>query len=422
MLIRTVLRLSSGTRLLPFLIGFIVIALRDNLSDWVTPHYWLSASGSASLALTFVGPACAGAAAWEGSRVRRARISDQSAVRTPLAIALPLLLPVWAMGLIGMATALVVSASAADVGIGVPHLGILAVEAVLLAANTLVGYLLGRLWAPVVAVPATLITSFLANAYPASWSILWIRHLVGGGLSDCCSLDQSLDGSAVLSALAFGVAVCLAAAVLIHHGKTIPGLLAASLLATGGFILGAATAHGMGADPVTPRTAGALVCDHGRPRMCLWPEMDHQAGMIRAEGRDAADRLRAAGVMVPATLTMADQPGRDEARLAIGAAPSAPDVRIGVAAGLIPQTPACADHGVPYPAEVAYGPIGAWLSLTAGASPRTLTDRVTPSELALAQRVREQSRKTQLSWYKRNAEALRSCDARPELSIDGSPA
>ncbi|QKV95268.1 hypothetical protein HUT19_28975 [Streptomyces sp. NA02950] len=422
MLLRTVLRFSSGTRLLPFLIGFIVIALRDNLSEWVTPHYWLSVSGSASLALTFVGPACAGAAAWEGSRVRRARIFDQSTVRSPLAITFPLLLPVWAMGLIGMATALVVSATAAGVGIGTPNFGILAVEAVLLAANTLVGYLLGRLWAPVVAVPATLITSFLANAYPASWSILWIRHLVGGGLNDCCSLDQNLDMSAVQSAITFGAAVCLAAAVLIHHGKTIPALLIASVLATGGFALGAITAHGMGADPVTPRPASALICDHGRPRICLWPEMNHQAAMIRTEGRNAADRLQEAGVTVPATLTMADQPQRDEAKLAIDADTSANDVRIGVAAGLIPQSPTCAEKGEPYPAEVAYGPIGAWLSLTAGASPRTLTERVTPSELTLAQHVIKQSRKAQLSWYERNARAMQSCNVRPELGINGSTA
>lgn len=422
MLLRTVLRFSSGTRLLPFLIGFIVIALRDNLSEWVTPHYWLSASGSASLALTFVGPACAGAGAWEGSRVRRARIFDQSTVRSPLAIALPLLLPVWVMGLIGMATALVVSATAAGVGVGMPNLGILAVEAVLLAANTLVGYLLGRLWAPVVAVPATLITSFLANAYPASWSILWIRHLVGGGLSDCCSLDQSLDMAAVLSAIAFGVAVCLAAMVLIHHGKTIPALLIASVLATGGFALGAVTAHGMGADPVIPRPTSALVCDHGQPRICLWPEMNHQAATIRAEGHNAADRLQEAGVMVPSTLTMTDRPGHDEAKLAIESETNANDVRIGVAVGLIPQTPACAEKGGPYPAEVAYGPIGAWLSLTAGASPRALTDRVTPSELALAQHVIKQPRQAQLTWYERNARAMRSCHARPQLSVNGSTA
>ncbi|WP_062008236.1 DUF7224 domain-containing protein [Streptomyces hygroscopicus] len=420
MLLRTLVRVSSGTRLLPLLAGFIVIALGDNLSEWVTPHYWLSATGTASLALSFVGPACAGAGAWEGSRLRRARISDQNAVRSPLAIAFPLLLPVFVMGVAGMTAALLVSAAAADVGLGMPNTGILAVEAVLLAANTLVGFILGRQWAPIIAVPATLIASFIANAYPASWSIVWIRHLVGGGLQDCCGLDQSLDVWALVSAGAFGTAVCLSAAVLIQYRKATPAVIAAAALLAGGFAGGAASAHGIGADPVTSRPAGDLMCDHGQPRICLWPEMDHQASMIRTASRKAVAKLRQAGVAVPTTLTMADRPGPGETRLAIGPGISDAGVPTGVAAGLLPDSPACAANGEPSPATDAYGPVGAWLSLTAGASPRTLTIRVAPSELALAQHVLKQPRQTQLAWYERNTRAMRSCNATPQLSINGS--
>ncbi|MEV6131998.1 hypothetical protein AB0M05_35300 [Streptomyces violaceusniger] len=419
MLLRTIVRVSSGTRLLPFLAGFIVIALGDNLSEWVTPHYWLSATGTAALALSFVGPACAGAGAWEGSRLRRARISDQNAVRSPLAIAFPLLLPVFVMGVVGMAAALVVSAAAADVGFGMPNLGIFAVEAVLLAANTLVGFVMGRLWAPIIAVPVTLIASFVANAYPVSWSVVWIRHLVGGGLRDCCVLDQSLDVWALVSAGAFGTGVCLSAAVLIQYRKAVPAIVAAAALLAAGFAGGAASAHGMGADPVTSRPTSDLECDHGQPRICLWPEMD-RAGMVRTESRKAVERLRRAGVAVPATLTMADRPGPGETRLAIGPGVSALGVPTGVAAGLLPHSPACADNGEPYPAADAYGPVGAWLSLTAGAAPQSLTNRVAPPELALAQRVRKQSRQAQLAWYERNTRAMRSCNERPQLGIDGS--
>ncbi|MEU1947846.1 hypothetical protein ABZ554_36725, partial [Streptomyces sp. NPDC020125] len=404
----------------PFLAGFIVIALDDNLSGWVTPHYWLSATGTASLALSFVGPACAGAGAWEGSRLRRARISDQNAVRSPLAIAFPLLLPVFVMGVAGMTAALLVSAAAADVGFGMPNPGILAVEAVLLAANTLVGFVLGRVWAPIIAVPVTLIASFVANAYPVSWSILWIRHLVGGGLEDCCDLDQSLDAWALVSAGAFGTGVCLSAAVLIQYRKTASAIVAAAALLAGGFAGGAASAHGMGPDPVTSRPVGDLVCDHGQPRICLWPEMDHQADMVRTESRKAVARLRHAGVAVPPTLTMADRPGSGETKLAIGPGVSAAGVPTGVAAGLLPPDPACTDNGERYPAADAYGPVGAWLSLTAGASPRSLTNRVAPPELALAQHVLKQSRKAQLAWYERNTRAMRACNVRPQLDIEGS--
>ncbi|TMU97914.1 hypothetical protein [Streptomyces sp. DASNCL29] len=171
---------------------------------------------------------------------------------------------------------------------------------------------------------------------------------------------------------------------------------------------------------MTSRPTGDLVCDHGRPRICLWPEMDQRADMVRTESRKAVARLRQAGVAVPATLTMADRPGPDETKLAIGPGISALGVPTGVAAGLLPSSPACADNGEPYPAADAYGPVGAWLSLTAGASPRTLTNRVAPPELALAQHVLKQSRQVQLDWYERNIRAMRSCDAAPQLSIDGS--
>ncbi|WKX72287.1 hypothetical protein [Streptomyces sp. XD-27] len=420
MLLRTVLRLSSATRVLPFLVGFIAFALGGDMTEWATPHYWLSVTGSATNALGFAGAACAGAAAWEGGRLRRAQIFDLTAVRSPLAIALPLLLPVFAMGVAGMGAALAVTAAAADVGLGVPHLGILAVEAVLLAANTLVGYLLGRLLAPVLAVPVALIISFVAIAFPVSWDILWARHLVGGGLIDCCDVDQSLDVRALVSAGVFGTAVCLAALVLIHYRKTVPALVTAMALTAGGFAGGAAAARGMGADPVVSRPTSELVCDDGQPRICLWPETDGQAAMIRTEARKAADRLRQVGVTVPATLTMADRPGADESKLAIGADTDADDVRIGVVAGLVPQAPACAEEGEPYPAEIASGPVGAWLSLTAGASPRVVANRVIPPELALAQHVLKQPRHAQLDWYKRNAKAMGVCNVRPQLRIGGS--
>ncbi|WP_413804530.1 hypothetical protein [Streptomyces sp. OE57] len=168
-------------------------------------------------------------------------------------------------------------------------------------------------------------------------------------------LDQSLDAWALVSAGAFGTAVCLSAAVLIQYRKAVPAVVAAAALLAAGFGGGAVSAHGMGADPVTSRPTSDLECDHGRPRICLWPEMDHQ-GVVRAESRKAVARLRKAGVAVPATLTMADRPGPDETKLAIGPGVSALGVPTGVAAGLLPHSPACADNGEPYPAADAYGP------------------------------------------------------------------
>ncbi|MFJ3900365.1 hypothetical protein [Streptomyces sp. NPDC090025] len=190
MLLRTVLRSSSATVLLPLLVGFVFLALGDDLSAWVTPHYWASATGGAAFALPFVAAACAASAAWEGARLAKGRVFDQAPVRGPLGITIPVLVPVAAMGVLGILVALFTAATAADVPLGLPHFGILAVATAVLVANTLAGSIVGLVMPGVLAAPLALIGSFFMNAYPASWGVFWLRHLVGGGLSSCCAVTR----------------------------------------------------------------------------------------------------------------------------------------------------------------------------------------------------------------------------------------
>jgi len=415
--LRTLLRSSSATVVAPLLVGFVLLALDDDLTAWVTTGYWLSATGGASFALPFAATACAGIGAWEGTRLQRGRVFDQAPARSALAITFPVLLPAVAAGLLGMAAAVLMSATAAGVGPGLPHPGFVAVWVLVLGANTLVGYLLGCRFGPLIAVPLALIGAFIANAYPSSWHILWLRHLIGGGLSGCCAVDQSVDTRALWAATVFTAALCLAAALLIHHRASAAAVAAAVLVTAAGGGGAALVAYDLAADPVQARPETELVCRGDRPRICLWPEVTDPR-TVRDRTRQATIRLRDAGVAVPATLTMAAHPGEGAAKLAILPDDDPTEIPAGIASGLLPPIPACVEKGQPYPFE-ASGPVGAWLSLTAGAQPRHLTGRVAPRDLALAQQVRAQPRPVQLRWYQTNLHALETCGTPARLRIPG---
>ncbi|MED7948329.1 DUF7224 domain-containing protein [Streptomyces sp. BE303] len=418
MLLRTVLRVSAGTRVLPFLLGFVLVALGDDLTAWITPAYGLAAAGHASLALPFAGAACAAAGAWEGGRLHRGRVFDRSPVRSPLTITAPLLLPVAVMGGLGMVTALGTTAAAGGTVTGVPQPGVLAVWAGLLLADTLIGSVVGRVLAPVVAVPLALVSSFVLNAYPASFDTYWLRHLVGGGLADCCAVDQVLDGRAVASSLVFSAAVCSAAVLLIRQRGAPIALAAALAVTAAGIGLAAHLARDLGPEPVRTRSAAALVCDHGRPRVCLWPELGAaRSTMVRAETRRLAGTLAGHGVPVPEAFTMAGRPGPGEAKLGVPTDARVQDVAPAVVGGLLPRVPDCALHGGPYPAGAAAGTAAAWLAARAGPDGSTVPPssggRFDDADTARAAQLLRLPREAQLDWYRRAVEALGRCGAPP---------
>ncbi|MFI8092639.1 hypothetical protein ACIF9R_30675 [Streptomyces sp. NPDC086080] len=419
MRLRTTIRSSAATILLPFLIGFVFVALGDDLSEWVTVNYWPSATGSSTFALPFVAAACAAAAAWEGARLHRGRVFDQAPVRGQLAITLPALIPVVVMGLLGMLAALLTSAIAADVGPGVPQLGIVLVVVGVLAANTLVGYIVGRVLPAVLAAPLALIGSFFVNAYPSSWSIYWLRHLLGGGLDSCCSVDTTVDGRALLSAGVFTAAICLASLVLIHCRGSAVALLAAAVVTAGGFGTAAYIARSLTAEPIQARSPEALICEGAEPRICLWPEVDNRAMVLR-ETRETVKRLELAGLPAPRILTMAAQPEAGAVKLGIPTDPRAGDIPGGIVSGLIPEPPECAIKGAPYPAGDAVSPLAAWLYATAGAPVDTVAGRFGQQEAAVAHEVMKQPRSVQLDWYRHNMNAMRSCGKQPQLNIAGN--
>ncbi|MBT2401639.1 hypothetical protein [Streptomyces sp. ISL-100] len=318
------------------------------------------------------------------------------------------------LGIVGMAVAASLTIAVTGPGSGLPPLGVALMWLIILVAHGMAGFLLGKRLPLVVATPLALILSFVLTAYPAALEPLWLRHMVTGGASSCCALDQSLDWRAAASAtvLALGIiaAAALALTALRRRTRTVAatGLLVAGLLGSGGL------AYGLPADPATARSADELQCAGSDPRVCLWPELATHAEMIRQNASEARKRLQRAGIVVPRELTMQDRPGPQALFIGAWPQPTPSVVRTGVGTALLPaEPPTCAQNGDPFPGETAFGPVASWLALTAGADKEETAARYGEGETAVAQRVMRASAAQQLTWFRHNNQALRNCTSKP---------
>ncbi|MGW7313151.1 DUF7224 domain-containing protein [Streptomyces sp. NPDC054865] len=418
MLTRTLLRSSSATIMSFLLAGFIAFLLNDTLTNFVTQDYGPSALGKASMALPFAAAACAGSAAWEAARLKRGRVFHQAPVRSRLGIALPVLLPVWLMGLAGMGVALVISSTAVGAAPPLSHLGMLIAQALLLAANVLGGYLLGSVLPALAAAPLGLVTGFFLMAFPASWESPWPRQLVAGGFGSCCSVGNVISPKAVWVAVIFAAALCAAALAVIHRTSLATTALALVLVA-GATAVAIPLAKPLGYDPVVARDASELICNaQGDPRICLWPENADDTTVI-GQTRTYAARLKEAGLPVPTSLTQTRSPKPGETTFGINENPRPEDLAANLANAVLPPLPVCARTTGKFDAYPARAPLMAWLMAIASQSPPQ-SARFRPEEAAIAQQVLQQPRETQLAWYENNRQALTTCDQPPRLDPTGA--
>ncbi|RKS97204.1 hypothetical protein BX286_7018 [Streptomyces sp. 3211.6] len=416
----TLLRSSSATVLLPVLLCFIVLLLRDTITMTVTAGYGPSVLGRATYALPFAIAACAASAAWEGARLRRGGVFGQAPARGRLGIVLPVLVPVWLMGVLGLLTSLAVSVVATGAAPAPSHLGMLGADGLLLAAATLTGYLAGRLLPGVVAAPVALTAGFCLAAFPVSMSSGWPRQLVAAAFSECCSLDSVIDPRAVWAPVAFAGGLCAAALLLVHR-PTLRNRAVALLLAAAGTAAALPPAVGLGYSPVTARDESELVCDTGgRPEVCLWPEVAAD-GQVVAQTRTFAARLEQAGVRLPPTLTDARDLAPGEARLGIKNRPrDAEDIAYALASAVLPPggLPECARITGRFLAAPALVPLSAWVTAVALQSPPR-SGQISPDDAALLQQVLRAPREQQLAWYEYNRQALTTCDQPARLTLPG---
>ncbi|MFD3513631.1 hypothetical protein [Streptomyces sp. NPDC058657] len=345
------------------------------------------------------------------------RVAGWAPARSGFSVLLPLLLPVLAMGVFGMAVATYITVSAGQPSAAVPSPEILGMWLFVLTAHSMAGFLIGKYLPRVLAAPLALIASFLLTAYPAAFEPLWLRHLVTGGISTCCSLDQTLDwrGPASAASVALGVlaAVVLILAALPRVTRMLTAVVSMALGLTAGVLL----AGGLSADPVKARSKSELQCESGNPRICIWPELSGDSEVIRENAADARARLMRVGLAMPDTLTMDNKPGQGELFLGSWSKPTPTAIRSGVAHGLIPDgPPECWLAGSPFPGGAAFGPLASWATLTAGGDGAEMAVRYGQKDHALAVEVTKWPAPRQKEWFDHNRKSLDDCTTKPAVT------
>ncbi|MFJ3883354.1 hypothetical protein ACIPW5_38645 [Streptomyces sp. NPDC090077] len=417
MRLTTLLRSSSAGFMLVLLAGYILLLLSAPITAGTVPGYGPSVLGNASYAIPFAAAACAASGAWEGARLRRGNVFGQAPSRSRLAIVLPLLAPVWVMGVAGMLIAVGVAVSAAATLPSLSHLGMLAVYALLMAAATLAGYLLGGRLPRLAAAPLAMVAGFCLTAFPGSWDTPWPRHLVAGAYDSCCSVGSVIDPVAVWAPLLFSggiITACLLAIGQTDRWKPLAALVAASAASV-------LMVVNMGYNPVAERNPDALVCDTADvPEVCLWPETPGRTRII-ATTRAYSSRLKDAGLPVVPSLTQSRDLKPGQAGFGGKGGIREQDITANLANTLLPAIPECARTSHTYPAFPARGPLTAWLTAIATqAPPAPVQGRVSPDDAKLAQQVLTLPSDRQHAWYEANRAALTGCDKKPALNPEGA--
>ncbi|MFJ9948177.1 hypothetical protein [Kitasatospora sp. NPDC091207] len=399
---RTVIRTSAALRAAPVALVWILM-YSGKMTGWITDGYWPSVTAQSSFLLNFTAPAVAACGAWEGLKIRRSAILDTAPARSATAIALSALTPVLTLGTLSVLTALAVFTPQASGLPGWPTPAVITVELLVVLAHTAVGYTLGLTLPRLLAVPLTLIASFLWMAYPSTLDTFWIRQLNGRNLTECCALDE-VPALRALAAPAVALLGLLAAAwiwtALRDRRRLIAVVALAATTAAGVWI-----AAPLGYRAATARPASEQTCTTTTPRVCLWPEQKAEAANITEWATQAQQRLRAAGLTEATTVSpLSTRPSRDE-------------VQSLVALGHIPnRAPQCAmERNGRWPGVEAVAPLSSWLKLTAGVTPRTVEGRYREQEVRIASQIMTLPHDEQLTWFRTNADTLNRCDTKPVL-------
>ncbi|WP_157878648.1 DUF7224 domain-containing protein [Streptomyces chattanoogensis] len=327
-----------------------------------------------------------------------------------------MLIPVFALGTIGMGLALALAAFAASPGSGLPHPGIVGEWLLIIAAHSVAGFALGRAVPIVVAVPVSLLVSFVVLAYPSAMEPLWMRHLVGSGLRSCCTVAEVPDGRAIGAGCVVALAILVAALVLGSRAHRVVAAVAAGVLVLTGIGVGSWLAKPLDVRASTARPTNDLKCSGEQPQICLWPELSGQSEDIRRTVRSVRDRLMGVGLDIPGTITTAERAQNGELSLGLEVGSTPEQMTMAFTGALLPDGPPACANSQQQPGAAAYGPVSAWLDMTAGLKVTDRDGRYSPEDVAVARKVRDSPKSAQLAWYKHNRQALSDCTTEPVVS------
>jgi hypothetical protein len=375
------------------------------------PGFGTAVAETAAFPVFTVAAVCSACAAWEGGRLRRARIWDLAPAQRWIRIAADALMPVLALAVaaqtVGLLAAAVELGTLPD-GTGVPTL--LSGAAVVLS-YAVIGFGVGSVTPRIVGAPVMLLGVYLWMTLPASSTIMWLRHLTGMQITSSTVTD-SVDTTAftapvlLCGSLAAGLVLVLSG----PGHRILRGSTAVCCV-----LAGSLTSHQLVVDwgpdaPTVPR-AEAPVCAGWQPEICVPREYASEIPRIHRTAADVLTRLEAVGLGRPVTLALVSRnsyvgvsawrfdphPGQDEA-----------DLRRAVAWSEIGSFPDCRPYDEGYTGNDKT--IRAWLLLVAGIDEERAATSVDAARVEEAARVRRFSPETQVEWFHATVTALRACD------------
>lgn len=424
------IRLRTAVRVMPALWLAIPISIFAGYYAtllYSSDGYAVGATAAGTGTLPFVGAFCAAVAAWEGSRLRRARLWTAPSVRSRATITFWSLLPVVLVGLFAVLVAIAVQLVRSAAGL--PDLRLIAMTALDLVAFSVAGFAAGLLLPFAVAGPLAIVASFIWFGFVPAIQPVWLRHLTGM-FRDCCGLQQDLAPRAVIASSIVDLGIIGAAALLVAGpallARRIGGALA-TLAVTG--VAGVLLVGGMTYAPVVPRAAALLECrTDGDVTVCTWPE--HRARAAEMAGIVA--RVRAgwqqAGIDAPSVFTEADPAVAPAGALVIGFVGSSyneDDIIRVLGRGMLPAWPDCPGGAA---GGIAFDYLEAWYAATGGMTPDALREGYADAGqsdylkvLTAVDQLDAATPDIRRAWVSRVEEVTQTCDEWPLNLINVHP-
>jgi len=284
--------------------------------------YWLGVTAQSGLTLIVSAGIAAIGGAIEGSRLKSTQLNQAPHARKSWHIAVRALWPVFVAAIsIQVLSFLLLSTHAAG-ATDSPNLLLVLAFLTIVMFHLLLGFNLGLRLAPAISIPIALICSYfwLGSAWAVNYFPL--RYMSGLILMDCCRIYETLDTSAILTAITFNGCGAIAFAIfaktkLVYSKKPKTAIVSAAVLvAVAAFAVSANLSSALGPVPVVNRSTAEMKCSSSRhivswgdgkkkyslpPKLCFFPGQDPSHRF--AESLDAVwSDLERLGLRPPKTI------------------------------------------------------------------------------------------------------------------------
>ncbi|MCA5923922.1 DUF7224 domain-containing protein [Curtobacterium oceanosedimentum] len=303
---------ASVWLLVPGLFGIAAYSVQF-ASETAVSGYWPAAFAGSAIFLAFSCAAAATAGAWEGRRYRAATAAIESSSRSSAAIVIDHLWTPLTAGVLLQLVAIVLMSRNTWGAPGGPSALVGLTFVSILFFHTCVGFTLGRWLPPVASLPLSLLASYSWLGFTWSVDYFPLRYLAGLVISDCCSVETSLDDRAPIIATAFSVLAGCSLLMLAVARSASGGRLRrlGVQIGTGSFAVVTAVSliasAGLGPTPVVDRPQSQAICSGDRPTICLFPEQREQS-RSDAVIRKAVGNLTRSGIAAQPTVRASNAP------------------------------------------------------------------------------------------------------------------